>query len=208
MMASRRRFETRKPRDRILILCEGKKTEPKYFKGLKADRDRVSGDLTLDILDSDMTSAVELVEEAKRLIKQAKREDNPYAEVWIVVDRDSYPRHATAFSNARDVNNPSIHIAFSSICFEYWYLLHFAYTARSFAKADTLISHLKKKHMTGYRKSGDYYDDLKEMTDTAIKHARQLRRTHLKPDIDAGKKPYELKPYTDVDKLVRRLMGR
>ena len=49
-----------------------------------------------------------------------------------------------------DINN--INIAFSSISFEYWILLHFEYTSRVFYKSDEIIKLLKDKNHIDYSK--------------------------------------------------------
>lgn len=46
-----------------------------------------------------------------------------YVEGWAVFDRDTFTHHAEAFELASTVDN--LHIAFSSYCIEEWFLLHF-----------------------------------------------------------------------------------
>src|ERR1700676_3216244 len=90
-------------RKRILILCEGGKTEPGYFKAIRNDKlfaNQLSG-LRIIIHDTKKNTAKELVAEAISLAKEAKRERNPYDEIWIVVDRDGYSKHPESFDRAR-----------------------------------------------------------------------------------------------------------
>ncbi len=79
-MPKKRKTNIRAPNKRILILCEGKKTEPYYFNGLKHDkyqRDKLAA-LRIEIFDSRKNTGKELVAEAKRLKKIAGLERNPY----------------------------------------------------------------------------------------------------------------------------------
>lgn len=204
-MPKKRGKDRRKPKDRILILCEGKETEPNYFKGLKRDkhqRNKLAA-LRIEVYDSRKTTGKELVIQAKVLKETAQNERNPYDDVWVVIDKDGYTKHPHAFDQAYA---NKINIAFSSISFEYWFLLHFSETSKPFHKADQLIRHLKSNYMTGYQKSDDNYLRLKEKTETAITHAVRIRKNY-QHEIDSGKKIYEFNPYTDVDILVNKLLN-
>jgi hypothetical protein len=203
-MPKKRPTDKRKPNKRILILCEGKETEPNYFKGLKHDQlnQRKLAALRIEIYDSRKNTGKELIAEAKHLKKEAKEEKNPYDDVWVVIDRDGYTKHPQTFDQARA---NKINIALSSISFEFWFLLHFEYTTKGFGKADDLIDYLKK-YMKDYNKSGDNYHVLKNMTKNAIDYAQRIR-THWEFEIERGKKIYDLNPYTDVDVLVDKLLN-
>ena len=134
-MPKKRQTNKRKIKDRILILCEGEKTEPNYFNGLKRDKfrsNRLSA-LRIEIYDYGSNTAKELVKQAKSLKDDAKREKNPYDKIWVVFDRDGYTKHPQALDQA---SANGIRVAFSSISFEFWFLLHFTYTTRQFEKAD------------------------------------------------------------------------
>lgn len=203
-MPKKRRVNKRKPKKRILILCEGGETEPNYFNGLKRDksqRNRLAA-LRIEVYDSDKSTGRELVIEAKHLKTTARQEKNPYDAVWVVLDKDGYTKHPQTFDQAR-ANN--INIAFSSISFEFWILLHYAYTTKHFSKADDLIQYLKSRYMAGYDKTDDNYSKLKDRTLDAIQNAERARE-YFEFDLKRGKKIYELNPYTDVDILVDKLL--
>ncbi len=201
-MPRKRKTDTRWLKPRILILCEGEKTEPLYFKGLRADPG-YSGLASVEIVvqDEEKNTARELVERAIELRTEANKERNPYAEVWVVVDRDGYTLHAQAFDQAAA---NTIFIAFSSICFEYWLVLHFKETTRAFAKCNDCIAYLKRNCLPGYEKRRDVYARLKDNIPQAIDRARRCRTTS--PDVRNGVQPYQLNPFTNVDVLVRRLI--
>ncbi len=206
-MPKPRRENSRPVRDRILILCEGIKTEPKYFNGIKADihlKNRLSA-LRIEILDTKINTGKELVKKAKELKEDAEQEGNPYDKIWVVLDRDGYTKHPQAFNQAKDNN---IHIAFSCVAFEYWFLLHFEKTAKAFNKADELIRHLKTKGYSNYEKSLNHYGFLKEKTEFAIKNAVWIReKHHYYEESSQSHERHKLNPFTDVDKLVAYLLN-
>ena len=208
-MPKPRTTQIRSLKRRILILCEGKKTEPYYFKGIKESEEFKYKSLTMELIihDTKKNTAKELVKETVEIIKNSKREGDPFDEAWVVFDKDGYTKHPEAFDTAK--NNKKIKIAFSSISFEYWILLHFKYTTKAFSKADNIISEInkcyKKLSLPSYDKCANNYDILKKHTDTAIKHAIRSRE-FAKIEIDRGTKIYNLNPYTDVDILICTLL--
>ena len=160
-MPKKRRTNKRKINKRVLILCEGGETEPNYFKGLKRDkaqRNRLAA-LRIEVYDSNKSTGRELVVEAKHLRKIAKHEKNPYDDIWVVIDKDGYTKHPQTFDQA---SANRINIAFSSISFEFWILLHFNYTTKHFPKANDLIHYLRSQYMADYDKTDDNYSRLKD----------------------------------------------
>jgi len=186
---------------RILILCEGGKTEPSYFKSIRADKmlsNQLSG-LRIHVHDTKKNTAKELVAEAIQLMKEAKREQNPYDEIWVVVDRDGYTKHPESFDRARATG---IKIAFSSTCFEFWFLLHFEYTTASFQDCDALLNRLKN-HIPGYEKNLNYYEILKPNMMLAIQRSEQIVQHWA--EVGQGQ-IWTYNPYSDVGTLVDYLM--
>jgi hypothetical protein len=63
-------------------------------------------------------------------------EDGTYSEVWAVFDKDGHPNHEEAFNLAStDIAGKKVNIAFTSIAFEYWILLHFESNDTAFVKS-------------------------------------------------------------------------
>lgn len=204
-MPKSRKTNVRKVNKRILILCEGKETEPNYFKGLKRNvlnRNKMTA-LRIVVHDTIKNTGKELVNEAKDLKKNAIKEANAYDDIWIVLDKDGYTKHPQTFDKAK-ANN--INIAFSSISFEFWFLLHFKYTTQVFHKAEKLISYLKTNYMKNYSKADDNFSKLKDKTDEAVKNSELLRK-NISFEFARGKKVYQLNSYTDVDILVSKLLN-
>lgn len=96
----------------ILIVCEGKNTEPSYFLQFKLSSATVKaigyGYNTLSLV----TQAIDFEQEGK------------YEQVWCVFDKDKFP--ANDFNQA--ITLAAAHhlgIAYSNQAFEYWLILHF-----------------------------------------------------------------------------------
>jgi len=189
-----RRENIRKLR-RILIVCEGEKTEPNYFKKFPANPE------VYDQIDIHGTgyNTISLVKEAVRLKNEALRKREPYIEVWCVFDKDDFP-----FANVRDAivlaNENQIKCAYSIEAFELWYMLHFNYydSALSRKQYKEKLSQLLERT---YQKNDDeMYKLLSRRQSTAIQNARRLYMQQYK-------KPFtEKNPITTVFLLVERLL--
>lgn len=121
-----RRVPFQEPKDTVLVVCEGEKTEPQYVQSFqRACRNpRVRIEVARD-----RGVPMTLVRIAKELKNQAetaaRREADAYLAfdaVWCVFDIDEHPDVANAKKMARD---NGIHVAVSNPCFELWLLLHF-----------------------------------------------------------------------------------
>ena len=147
------------------------------------------------------TDAVNLVKIAKR-----EREINNYNEVWAVFDKDGYTKHEEAFLYAK---RHGVNLAFSSIAFEHWILLHYEQNRNAFPKSQNVIDYLEQAgYFTGYSKKANIsiYPSLKDLTKTAIENAAWLRMEMANNLATGDEKIYELNPYTTVDKLVMKLL--
>ena len=123
-----RRVGSREPKKRVIVVCEGEKTEPDYLRQLS--RLTRTALVHLEIVDSTHTAPKQLVEvaceEVKILAKEAKRTRDKAArndEVWCVFDVDQHPLIPEALQQA-EANG--VHVALSNPCIELWFLLHFA----------------------------------------------------------------------------------
>jgi RloB-like protein len=118
----------RDPIPTFLIVCEGEKTEPNYFKSFPVStRPEVTivgaGCETIAVV----TKAIELM--------TAKKFDR----VWCVFDRDPSKVNNTAprFREALKIaDKENINVAYSNECFEIWYLLHFHYFNTGIPRSD------------------------------------------------------------------------
>lgn len=195
MPKKRPKSGTRSVQWRLLILCEGAKdrSESAYFKALINDRRNPDHRLEVKVVDTKKNTARELVKIAKKL-KETDRD-----QIWVVFDKDGYTLHAQAFDEAKA---NGINIAFSSICFEYWILLHFGYTTRPFVNCDELIAFLKTEYGYEYDKSNsNTYMEIKDNLPQAKEYAKRCRLYQSQAN-PTGMPIYEMNPYTNIDELV------
>lgn len=190
-----RKVGTRRLR-RILIVCEGEKTEPNYFKAFPDNPE------VYDSLEVEGTgyNTLSLVREAIRLRDEAVRNGQPYIETWCVFDKDSFSDESF-FSAIEKARAQNIRCAYSIEAFEIWYLLHFQYCDSQLNRSQyggKLTELLGRK----YRKNdASMYELLLSRQKTAIKHARRLY------DEKARLPCREQNPVTLVFRLVERLNG-
>ncbi len=76
---------------RILIVCEGEKTEPNYFRAFhKIQRGSFIYDISTD---GGGINTMDVVNQAISLKDAARKNGKPYDSVWAVFDRDSFSGH-------------------------------------------------------------------------------------------------------------------
>jgi hypothetical protein len=183
---SARKVETREERPRFLIVCEGEKTEPNYFRGF-----RVSS-MDLEVVgEGDNTKRLVL-------IAQEKRAKSDYDQVWVVFDRDSFPAEHfnEAMQRARALG---IRVAYSNEAFEIWYLLHFDFHQAGIERG-RYAALLSSKLGRSYKKNDpSIFQVLLPHQETAIRHAAKLAAIYDPP------RPERDNPSTTVHLLVAEL---
>lgn len=152
-----RREPTRRPRKRILVLCEGRNTEPQYLLGLKR---WCRNPLVEVVVDPEHGVPLTLVRRAKQARLEAaqraahEHDDNAaYDEVWCVFDTDEHPNLQHACAIARD---DGIEVALSNPCFELGLLLHFRDSPGMQGRKD--VARLLRKHVSAYDKHIEFVD--------------------------------------------------
>lgn len=199
-MGHKRKSNKRKRlvKQRLLVLCEGE-TERNYFKAMREDEDFKSKMAATDItiLTAKNPTPEQIIKEAIKREKEAKRENNPYQTVWVVFDHDNHAHRKSAYNEATS-HKLGFKVAFSATCFETWYLLHFVKSAKAFTEASKLIVELKK-HYPNYQKARQNdFANLKGFLGEAIKNAKWLRSRVS----GYGKHITDSNPWTDVDLLI------
>lgn len=183
-----RKVDTKEIRQRFLIVCEGEKTEPNYFRSFRVPK---------DVAEIDVKG---VGENPSKLVASAAglKQQEDYDQVWCVFDRDSWT--AKDFNNAIiNAENQGFKVAYSNQAFELWYVLHFEYLDTGISRNDYLRKlnfFLKQK----YQKNDDeIYNKLLDMQPTAIRNAITLLNQH-NPHI-----PAKNNPSTTVHLLVQEL---
>jgi RloB-like protein len=185
---SSRALNTREIKQRFLIVCEGTKTEPNYFRGFRVP--------------TAIVKVQGVAEDPNRLVKSAQRlaAEDEYDQVWCVFDRDSWP--AENFNNAlRNAQKLQFHVAYSNESFELWYILHFQYLNTGLPRSD-YEDKLSKLLGQEYKKNDPtMYQQLIEQGNQAlaIKHAEKLLASYDPSN------PEKDNPSTTVHLLVKAL---
>ncbi len=108
----KRKVNIRMARERILIICEGEKTEPNYFKSFPVDKEIVEVSIRGKGMNTDS-----LVETAISMRDDAEMNGRAYNQVWCVFDRDSFPKQN--FNRAIHLaESRKIRVAYSNEAFE------------------------------------------------------------------------------------------
>lgn len=134
---------------RILIVCEGEKTEPNYFRSFgRINRGGVVYDIECE---GGKISTIQVVAKAIELRDKAIKENKPYDSVWAVFDKDSFS--AKNFNAAiQKAENNNVHCAWSNEAFELWYIFHFANRITSMSRKEyqKAITDFISKYKKGY----------------------------------------------------------
>lgn len=190
----------------FLIVCEGEKTEPNYFKSFP----KKVGKFIYDIeFEGGGISTLKVVEKAIELRDKSKQK---YDRVWAVFDRDSFKSNSfnSAILKAK-ANN--IGCAWSNEAFELWYLLHFhnRITAMKRGEYKNAIEEAvnsklgkKRKRFTYQKNDTKMYSLLNQIgsQDSAINWAKELAKEI------GGEQFAKYNPQTMVYKLVEELNGQ
>jgi hypothetical protein len=190
----------------FLIVCEGKQTEPNYFKSFP----KKVGKFIYDIeFEGGGISTLKVVEKAIELRNKSKQK---YDRVWAVFDKDSFTPNS--FNSAiLKANANNISCAWSNEAFELWYLLHFhnRVTPMRRIEYEKAIEEAVNEKLGKNRKQFKYkkndtgmYLLLNRIGDqfSAIKWAKELSER-----ID-GQQFANYNPQTMVFKLVKELNGQ
>lgn len=205
---------------RILIVCEGEKTEPLYFNWWKRQlenikriaRSRTIGEIEITIPDDEIEVKGE-GRNTKSLVQKAielkNRPDNivDYTQIWCVFDRDSFKPEQ--YNAAIEACKGDIKAAYTNEAFELWYLLHFDYVNTGVSREQykeklTTCLYGKKSKQKYKKKDPEIYKKLlahpKADQQRAIQHAKELSKHY------EGQKNYaDHNPSTTVHKLVEML---
>lgn len=185
----------RKLNKRILILCEGV-TEELYAKALRTELPRaLQRSVSIEISYSSKNDPKSLVNEAIRKSRQAKKERNPYDDIWLFFDNDNSPHLAEVFST---IEKENFSYAYSAMCIEHWFVLHFEDCGRAFQNGDEAQKHLKRLLPTYHKTKTNAYVELRQHLNIAINRAERIR----KKQEEDGVHKHLRNPYFTVHDLI------
>jgi hypothetical protein len=177
------------PSVRFLIVCEGERTEPKYFKGFPL----VTADVEIIGEGYNTVSLINRVISLRKELGFLNKTDY----VWCVFDKDDYSdNNFNAAIHKAEANG--INVAYSNEAFELWYLLHFDRHDSALHREqyiDKLSENLKFRYTKNYN---EMYSLLIDNQPIAIKRAKELYQKR-------SSSPANDNPSTTVFKLVEEL---
>lgn len=182
----KRKASIREERQSFLVICEGK-SEQSYLEGLYPKKFRFYFSACLNMMKSKVV------------------EESEVTHIFILLDGDVHEK--------AEINNfyqycktyQNITLIINSPCFEYWLILHFEYTTRSFmgnnqgkTKDDECEKYLKKilnKYSLAYKKGeidANLLEKLKELQPQAIANAKKTSNEKEKSDTSSYSEMYKL----------------
>ncbi len=196
--------------DRILIVTEGRKTEPLYFDEIRQHHKLHTANVQVQH-GALGTQPLQVVDYAEQLFASgdANKRIRPgaFEQVYAVFDRDDHPTYHDALAkaaalNGRLKNDLGVAIKFEAIasvpCFELWLLLHFEDVLAPIHRAD--VYRRLDGYLPGYTKGqGGHFLATRAGLAAATQRASQLARRHEAQDGE--------QPFTDVHRLVSLLTG-
>lgn len=159
-----------KPQARVLVICEDSKSSRLY---LQAAAHHFRAYAEVEIAHCGKNDPKGIVEEA---VKRQKNFDH----IYCAIDRDSDPKFDAALNQAGA--HAKVTVIASYPCYEYWLLLHFGKTRKSYVGtdkhscADLLVKDLRKEEgMGNYDKgaSNRLFGDLLARLPNARKYAKE-----------------------------------
>lgn len=204
LVGSGREEGTRGKIVRFLIVCEGEKTEPNYFRSFIDNRRSEVKEVNVKGCGC---STCQLIIEAKKIREKLEHERQvSFDRVWLVFDKDEFKDFNKAIAEAK---KEKMNCAWSNQAFELWYVLHFQYLDTGVDRKqyigmieDKVMKASKSKTFKYKKNDVGFYQILQEHgnEDFAFKNADKLRNRHK------GKSNYAAhNPRTEVDLLVDEL---
>jgi hypothetical protein len=199
-----RAASSRTPKYEIIIVCEGKVTEPRYFNDLKNQTRNplvsvrpIGG---CGVPPSVVKRAIEELNERKRTARRERNSFDALFEVWAVFDRDAHP-HPQVPEALALARQHGVKVAYSNPCFELWGLMHFECWSRPGHHHD--IQRALKERLPGYCHETNPVFDIGQLVmryADAVKNAKRA----LQDRIDQGQERGD--PSTNVFELTERLL--
>lgn len=173
----------------VLVVCEDSKSSKNYVNDLR--KRFAVPNVTVDHFGD--TSPTKIIGEA---IKRGKSFDH----IYCVLDADVF--EAEGFDPVASIPSSQrqrVVVIASSPCFEYWLLLHFKRTRKSFTSSSVINALCKEPRMNGYTKGGIHgcLDMLFDKLNFAVSNAASVRHQNEQDGSSS--------PMTDMDILVAGL---
>jgi len=195
-----------------MIVTEGSKTEPDYFKCLIRELGLTTADVK--ITGEGGSAPISVVKYAEKLLER----DPDFEHVFLVFDRDRHESCDAAINKAKALRprkapkGQTVKVIPSIPCFEIWYLFHISNERKPYpigkgsgSPAQNLINDLKASHncFAAYDKAtcDAFYDTIRPMRKQACMRADKA----LKEAENEGQRPFAENPSTRAHLVVEKL---
>lgn len=188
-----------------LIICEGTKTEPNYFKEIKEKISKQNRKkITIEIIGKGKGTTNLLL----YAIKKVQKSTNYISNVWLIYDKDEFTDDSFNDVQRKCIelnkqDNTIYNPIWSNESIETWILLHFIRFDTPLSRKDCIKKinqNFKQKNLGKYTKNDEeLYSKLNPYLSSAIDNAKWLDSKYH------NKLPSEMNPCTKVYKLVELL---
>ncbi len=202
----KRKQATLSGRPRVLILCEGEKTEPQYFRSLIYSLRLTAAEV--EVCGESGSAPISIVKFGMKRLNL----DPDFDQIYFVFDKDSHASYRCALNLVFGLQKQKKYVSrlispiTSNPCFEVWYLMHFEPFCRPVVASggkspcENVIRILEKKPYFGrYRKDKR---NLFESLSSRLEIAKQNSEQVLRQCESAGTSIYYGNPTTLVHRLV------
>ena len=194
----KRRPHQGEPKRRFVLFCEGRNTEPAYFKAIRSVyRNALISVETHGGAGVPRTIAEKAAEEAGKNRRRKKDSFEKDDQVWAVFDRDEHPRFDEA---VRLCEASGVRVARSNPCFELWLILHERDYDRPQNRRD--MQRKLERLRPEYEINGDKTPDCADLV-TRVEEAERRGEELLRKRKEGGD-PYG-NPSTTVGRLTRAI---
>ncbi|MFA9487155.1 MULTISPECIES: RloB family protein [unclassified Moraxella] len=204
-----RRPQIREAYDKVLIVCEGEKTEPFYFQGLIKAEKLSSVNVQVDHVGS-RSAPIHVIDRAIELTMEANKDANSeahYDRVYCVIDRDEHSTFNQAIQKISTANKQANSALYYGVVsypsFEYWYICHFERNRGSMSSAvcERNANSLWQNtfHEPYQKNNSEAYSKLRSKQADAISNAKFAIKDADETD--------QKNPSTNVHELVEYLIG-
>lgn len=204
-----RRAAVKQPYQRLLIVCEGEKTEPQYLREIQQAYKLATAHV--QVIHSQLgTEPQQVLDHALMVFKEGDRargvRAREYDRIIVVFDRDQHQTYHVALAKAEAQSGKlrndehaavPVDVVASVPCFELWLLLHFEDVLAPLHRHEALGR--LKTHLPGYEKGGGGHWTATQGHLAAATH-RAVRLAQATNAHDGTQ------PYTAMHELVARLV--
>ena len=195
---------------KILIVCEGTKTEPNYFRKFAAFN---RGSIVYEVNVKGMgANTMSVVDEAIRIKENSEKKNSEYDRVWAVFDKDSFDD--SKFNGAIDkAKKHNVNCSWSNEAFELWFLYHFCNVTTATARTDfrkRITEAVNNSDEYKSKKAYVYEKNAEDNYEVMNKYGSQenaIKWAEAQSEKWSGQPYAKQNPCTMVYQLVRQLIG-